>query len=198
MVSALTRNRPIPCPVEVLYLQHLVEILQLQICVGGPLSQVIAGTPLFRVLVVDLLSQSVVRVLVFQLLVAHLFFFSCTSVSGSRNGTSMTGGSLPGSQTFSQDLPLRMMHVPQHPSNEHQPRCLSVMLNSDEEESQLPDEYYRACDDFPLDSTQPQPPTVGTVSICSHSFHLHSHCQTLRILTLTRYLLTKMPEWLKA
>ena len=125
-------------------------------------------------------------------------FFSCTSVSGSRNGTSMTGGSLPGSQTFSQDLPLRMMHVPQHPSNEHQPRRLSVTLNSDEEESQLPDEYYRARDDFPFDSTQPRPPTVGTVSICSHSFHLHSHCQTLRILTLTRYLPMKTPEWLKA
>ena len=28
-------------------------------------------------------------------------FFSCTSVSGSRNGTLMTGGSLSGSQTFS-------------------------------------------------------------------------------------------------
>ena len=117
-------------------------------------------------------------------------FFPCTLVSGSRNGTSMTVGSLSGSQTFSQDLPSKMMHAPQHPlsSDEHQPCHLSVALNSDEEESQIPDEYYRAHDDFPFESTQPQPPTVGTVSIRRHSFHLHSHCQSLRILTLTRYL----------
>ena len=127
-------------------------------------------------------------------------FFPCTLVSGSRNGTSMTVGSLSGSQTFSQDLPSKMMHAPQHPlsSDEHQPRHLSVALNSDEEESQIPDEYYHACDDFPFESTQPQPPTVGTVSIHRHSFHLHSHRQSLRILTLTRYLPTKMPERLRA
>ena len=49
-----------------------------------------------------------------------------------------------------------MTHAPQHlvsSDEQHPSHCLSVGLNSDEEESQLPDEYYRACavvdrDDF--------------------------------------------------
>ena len=99
--------------------------------------------------------------------------FPCTSVSSSRNGLSIAIGSLPGSQVFSQDPPSRMTHAPQHllsSDEQHPSHRLSVGLNSDEEKSQLPDEYYRARavvdrDDFPFDSTQPRPPSGAMVSI---------------------------------
>jgi len=81
---------------------------------------------------------------------------SAGKVSGLQNESLTADGALPRSQ-YSLGLPPMTMHVPQE--RPISPAPPSVGYNSDKQESQLLDEYYRGRatindDDFPFESTQ--------------------------------------------